>query len=82
MDHRKIDRDVIVVIYSLMLKHGLSAMDIYEMSMDEYDKPKIEVLVLTCVLRQKHLNLKAQDLISLVPRISLFLTKYCGALNA
>lgn len=78
MDHGKTDLDVITVIYSLMLKNGLSAMEIYDMSLN--DKAKLEILIISCAC-SSGLGLKLMDYVSLMPRVTMFLTKYCGALN-
>jgi len=78
MGNNKIDNDVIFVVYSLMLKHNLTAMNIYDMSMN--DRIKLEILILSCASTDK-LKLAAEDYISLMPRVTMFLTKYCGALK-
>jgi hypothetical protein len=72
------EQDIIVVIYSLMLKQGLSAVDIYDMSINE--RTRLEVLIISCAC-SSGLGLKLMDYVSLMPRITMFLTKYCGALN-
>ena len=73
------DKDVIVIIYSLILKNGLSAMEIYNMSLN--DRAKLEILMLSCAC-SSGLGLKLMDYMSIVPRVTMFLTKYCGTPGA